>query len=143
MVPAQEVRPALTAVGPHLASESGTPADIGMAPEGPDPLLMACDQEVVQTIMDLRAPSTKALYANRWKIFAEWCRAHKEVPERSSVPMILHFLQPLLERKLSASTLRVGEGGSISAKFTFLLAMASAKHVSELHALSMSATCTC
>ncbi len=41
MVSAQEVRPALTAEGPHLASESRTPAAMDMTPERPDPLLMA------------------------------------------------------------------------------------------------------
>ena len=108
MVPAEEVGPALTAEGPHLAPQTRVPAAMGLALEGPDPPLMACDQEVVQTIVDLRAPSTMALLtANSWKMFAEWCEAHREVPECSSVPMILFFLLSLLERKLSASTLRV------------------------------------
>ena len=80
---------------------------MGLALEGPDPLIMECDQEVVQTIMDSRAPSTRALYANRWKIFAKWCEVQKEKPECSSVPMILRFLQSLLEWKLCASTLGV------------------------------------
>ena len=104
MVPAEEAGPALTAGGPHLATQTRVPAAMGLALEGPDPLIMECDQEVVQTII---APSTRALYANRWKIFAMWCEVQKEVPECSSVPMILRFLQSLLERKLSASTLRV------------------------------------
>ena len=107
MVPAGEAGPALTAGGPHLAPQTRVPAAMGLALVGPDPLIMECDQEVVQTIMDSRAPSTRALYANRWKIFAKWCEVQKEVPECSSVPMILRFLQSLLERKLSASTLRV------------------------------------
>ena len=80
---------------------------MGMAPEGPDPLLEICDQAVVQTIMASRAPSTRALYANRWKSFSEWCDVRGEVPESTSVPFILRFLQSLLDRKLSASTLKV------------------------------------
>ena len=154
--------------------------------------------------MDSRAPSTRALYANRWKMFTKWCEAQREVPECSSVPIILHFLKSLLERKLSASTLRVYVAaissrhvkvdsqtvGShslvtrflkgaqrrnppqavtvpswdlplvlgalrlspfehldpapvkwLSAKVAFLLEIASAKRVSELHALSVSEQC--
>ncbi|KAK0138713.1 hypothetical protein N1851_024747 [Merluccius polli] len=90
-----------------MASEPGTPAVLGTAPEGPDPLLGACDQAVIQTILDSRAPATRALYANRWEIFSEWCSACKEVPASFSVPIILWFLQSLLEKKLSAFTLRV------------------------------------
>lgn len=63
MVPAQEARPALAAGGPHLASEPGTPAVMGIAPEGPDALLSVCDQALIQTIMDSRATSTRALRA--------------------------------------------------------------------------------
>ena len=107
MVPAKEAGPAFTAGGPHLAPQTRVPAAMGLALEGPDTLIMECDKEVVQTIIDSRAPSTRALYANRWKIFAKWCEAQREVPECSSVPVILRFLQSLLEKKLSASTLRV------------------------------------
>lgn len=39
MAPAKEARPALAAGGPHLASEPGTPAAMGVGFEGPDPLL--------------------------------------------------------------------------------------------------------
>ena len=80
---------------------------MGMALEGPEPLLADCDQAVIQTINDSRAPSTRALYANRWKLFSEWCRAHEETPESTSVPVVLRFLQSLLEKGLSVSTLRV------------------------------------
>ena len=177
---------------------------MGMAPEGPDPLLSACDQAVIQTVLDSRAPSTRALYANRWKIFSEWCRACGEVPESSPLPIILRFLQSLLDKGLSVSTLRVyvaaisarhvrvdnqtvgshtlvtrflkgalrrnpprpvkvpswdlplvldalrlppfepleqAELKWSSAKMAFLLALVSAKRVSELHALSVSEAC--
>jgi len=106
MVLAQEARPALAAGGPHLASEPGTPEDMRMASEEPDPLLRVCNQVVIKTVMLSRAPFTRAIYANRWKIFSEWCRAHKEVPGSSSVPIILCFLQSLREKK-ETLTLRV------------------------------------
>ena len=201
--PQQEGSP--VSVGrPHLASVSGTPAAVCMAPEGPEPLLSQCDQDVIQTILDARAPSTRALYANRWKLFSQWCEVNREVPESCSVPVILRYLQSLMEKKLSASTLKVyvaaisarhskvdnqtvgshtlvtrflrgvrrrnplqavrhpswdltlvlealrrppyepmqqSELKWASAKLAFLLAMASAKRVSELHALSVSTQC--
>ena len=43
MVPAEEAGPALTAGGPHLAPQTRVPAAMGLALEGPDPLIMECD----------------------------------------------------------------------------------------------------
>ena len=204
MAAPQQERSPVPVGRPHLASVPGTPAAVRMAPEGPDPLLSQCDQAVIQTILDARAPSTQALYANRWKLFSQWCGVNREVPESCSVPVILRFLQSLMEKKLSASTLKVyvaaisakhskvdnqtvgshtlvtrflrgvrrrnppqavkhpswdltlvlealrhppyeplgqSELKWASAKLAFLLAMASAKRVGELHALSVSTAC--
>lgn len=107
MVPALYARPTRTAVGTHLAPEPLWASAMGMASEKLDRLLRVWDQAVIQIIMDSIVPFTRALYANRWKIFSEWCRVHKEIPESSSVPIILHCWQSLLEKKLSVSTLRV------------------------------------
>ncbi|CAL8272466.1 unnamed protein product [Merluccius merluccius] len=46
-----------------LESDSVTALDV--APEGPEPLVAACDPAVVETILNTRAPSSEALYANR------------------------------------------------------------------------------
>ena len=90
-----------------MAHESGPPAAVRVAPERQDPLLTSCDQSVVRTIFSSRAPSTRLLYANRWKLFSQWCVARGEVPETCSVVVILHFLQSVLDNRRAASTLRV------------------------------------
>ena len=91
-----------------MAHESGAPAVVRVAPESQDPLLTSCDQSVVcSTIFSSRAPSTRLLYANRWKLFSQWCVAWGEVPETFSVVVILHFLQSVLDNRRAASTLRV------------------------------------
>ena len=159
---------------------------------------------VRHTVLNARAPSTRLQYDNRWKLFVRWCRDRSEDPVRCSVPMILEFLQHLLGRGRSPSTLKVYlgaiscchvkvDGGTVgshslvsdfmrgawrlhppksprpppwdlnlvldalcappfepvaraelkwvSCKTAFLLAIASAKRVGELHALSVSDTC--
>ena len=90
-----------------MAHESGLPEAVRVAPERQDPLLTSCDQSVVRTIFSSRAPSTRLLYANRWKLFSQWCVARGEVPETCSVVVILHFLQSVLDNRRAASTLHV------------------------------------
>ncbi len=187
-----------------LAPESRTPTALCLASEGPEPLLRVCDQDVQNTIMNSRAPSTRSAYAYRWKFFSDWCREQRVSPEVCPVPLVLRFLQSLLDENRAASTLRVyvaaisahhvrmdGQPlGShalvtqflrgaqrlrppqsirvpswdlslvlksltlppfeplehsdlkwLSLKTAFLLAITSAKRVSELHALSVNTTC--
>ena len=62
---------------------------------------------MVFTINSSRAPSTNALYANRWKIFTEWCQARGQEPAHCPLPAVLQFLQSLLDRGLTPSTIRV------------------------------------
>ena len=90
-----------------MAHESGPPAAVHVAPERQDPLLTSCDQSVVCTIFSSRAPSTRLLYANRWKLFSQWCVARGKVPGTCSVVVILHFLQSVLDNRRAASTLPV------------------------------------
>ena len=62
---------------------------------------------MVQTLLNARAPSTRALYDNRWRLFCNWCEAQQTDPIRCSVPRLLQYLQTLFDKGLSASTLRV------------------------------------
>jgi len=48
--------------GANLALEPRPAAVMTLASEGPEPLLKACDQTVVQTNLNSRAPSTRSLY---------------------------------------------------------------------------------
>ncbi len=72
-----------------------------------EPLLRVCDQAVQNTIKNSRAPSTRSAYAYRWKFFSDCCREQRLSPEVCPVPLVLRFIQSLLERKRAASTLRV------------------------------------
>lgn len=202
--PSQEKRSPPAVGGSYLAPEPRPPEALCVASEGPEPLFGACDQGVQNTILNSRAPSTRSAYAYRWKLFSEWCSEQAVVPEHCPVPLVLRFLQSLLENNRAAATLRVyvaaisahhvridgQQLGShalvtqflrgaqrlrppqsvrvslwdlglvlksltlppfeplehsdlkwISLKAAFLLAIASSKRVSELHALSVSASC--
>ncbi|XP_077367689.1 uncharacterized protein LOC144011105 [Festucalex cinctus] len=187
-----------------LASRPTAPSRMCLATEGPQPLLTGCTESVTRTILNARAPSTRQQYANRWKLFVTWCGERGVDPVSCSIPTILDFLQSLLDKGRSQSTLKVyvaaisarhvgADGGSVgrhelvslflrgalrlcprpaprvpawdlqlvldglcrppfeplagadllwvSRKTALLLAVASAKRVSDLHALSVSPEC--
>lgn len=62
---------------------------------------------VRRTILNAKAPSTRLLYENRWELFSHWCAAWSEDPGHCGVPIILEFLQSLLDEGRSPSSLRV------------------------------------
>ncbi|XP_077371178.1 uncharacterized protein LOC144014787 [Festucalex cinctus] len=187
-----------------LASRPSAPSRMCLATEGPQPLLTGCTESVTRTILNARAPSTRQQYANKWKLFVTWCGERGVDPVSCSIPTILVFLQSLLDKGRSQSTLKVyvaaisarhvgADGGSVgrhelvslflrgalrlrprpaprvpawdlqlvldglcrppfeplagadllwvSRKTALLLAVASAKRVSDLHALSVSPEC--
>ena len=105
--PPKETGPSLAAGGTRMASESRSPSDLGLATGNQDPLLASCDQSVIDTVLSSRAPSTRSLYANRWKLFSQWCQTQGEVPETCSVAIVLRFLQSVLDAGRCASTLKV------------------------------------
>ncbi len=90
-----------------LTPESRPSTALCLASEGQESLLRVCDQDVQNTIMNSRAPSTRSAYAYRWKFFSDWCREQRVSPEICPVPTVLRFLQSLLEDNRAASTLRV------------------------------------
>jgi len=96
--------------GTHMASESGSPSALGLAIWSQDPLLVSCDQSVIHTVLSSWAPSTRSLYANRWKLFSQWCQTQGEVPENCSVAIIHWHSQSLLDAGRCASTLKVHFG---------------------------------
>lgn len=102
-----EEGPVVTVRREHMASSPGAPPSVPVALEGPDSLLTSCDQAVVQTVLNARATSTRTLYDNRWKLFVSWCESRKVDPERCPVPVLLNYLQDLLEKGLSVSTIKV------------------------------------
>ena len=62
---------------------------------------------MIDTVLSSRAPSTRSLYANRWKLFSQWCQTQGEVPETCTVAIVLRFLQSVLDAGRCASTLKV------------------------------------
>ncbi len=46
---------------------------VGVAPEGAQLIVSGLSTEVAETILQFRAPSTRKLYALKWKLFTSWC----------------------------------------------------------------------
>ncbi len=64
-------------------------------------------ERVLNTISEARAPSTRRLYALKWSVFSTWCLNRGENPSTSELAVVLSFLQELLDKGRSHSTLRV------------------------------------
>ncbi|KAI2661423.1 Transposon Ty3-G Gag-Pol polyprotein [Labeo rohita] len=62
---------------------------------------------VVETLLQSRAPSTRKLYALKWKLFTSWCGRRQQNPVNCPVGSVLEFLQDRLSAGLSHSTLKV------------------------------------
>lgn len=62
---------------------------------------------VVATIQSARASSTRGLYAYKWRAFEQWCQDRHVLPFQCSIVDVLTFLQELLDRGLSFSTIKV------------------------------------
>lgn len=79
---------------------------------GPAPLAyrwepMALSDSVMNTLSQARAPSTQQLYALKWPVFTTWCLTRGVDPVSCDVSLILSFLQELLDKGHSPSTLKV------------------------------------
>ncbi len=62
---------------------------------------------LMASALEVRAPSTRCLYALKWGVFVEWCgQAHID-PATCTVPDVLSFLQYRLDSGLLPSTLKV------------------------------------
>ncbi|KAL0149475.1 hypothetical protein M9458_055263 [Cirrhinus mrigala] len=53
------------------------------------------------------APSTRKLYALKWKLFTSWCGDHQQDPVNCPVGTVLEFLQDRFSAGLAHSTLKV------------------------------------
>ncbi len=97
---------------PNLASKPNGSTLVGMAPAEPVPQQL--DDAVRETLNNARAPSTRANYAIKWRIFSEWCLGTDVDTITCSVPLVLRFLQFQLDQGKVASTIKV-YASSISA----------------------------
>ena len=80
---------------------------MGVAPEGAQFIASGLSTEVVETLLQSRAPSTRKLYALRWKLFTSWCRDRQLDPVNCPVGTVLEFLQARFSAGLTHSTLKV------------------------------------
>ncbi|KAI2645597.1 enzymatic polyprotein [Labeo rohita] len=79
----------------------------GVASEGAHLVASGLSTEVVQTIFQSRAPSTRKLYALKWKLFTSWCGHRQQDPVNCPVGTVLEYLQDRFSAGLAHSTLRV------------------------------------
>ncbi|KAL0149704.1 hypothetical protein M9458_054987 [Cirrhinus mrigala] len=100
--------------GPPLASGRHHPSPspgvvevVGVASEGAHLVASGLSTEVVETILQSRAPSTRKLYALKWKLFTSWCGDHQQDPVNCPVGTVLEFLQDRFSAGLAHSTLKV------------------------------------
>ncbi len=97
----------LTGGGHHLSPPPGVVEAVGVAPEGAQLIASGLSTEVVETILQSRAPSTRKLYGLKWNLFTSWCRDRQLDPVNCPVGPVLEFLQARLSSGLTHSTLKV------------------------------------
>ncbi len=99
--------PSVPSGGLDISPPSRTMETVGLASEGAQLINSGLSTEVVETILHSRAPSTRKLYALKWKIFASWCSDHQLDPVNCPVGTVLEFLQDRFTAGLAPSTLKV------------------------------------
>ncbi len=97
----------LTSRGCHSAPPPGVMETVGVAPEGAQLIASGLPAEVVETILQSRAPSTRKVYTLKWKFFTSWCRARQQDPVNCPVGTVLEYLQARLSAGVSHSTVKV------------------------------------
>ncbi|KAI2667921.1 hypothetical protein H4Q32_004531 [Labeo rohita] len=100
-------RSPLTGRGFHTSPPAGAVEALGVASEGAHLLASSFSTEVGETILQSRAPSTRKLYALKWRLFTSWCGHRLQDPVNCPVGTVLEFLQDRLSAGLTHSTLKV------------------------------------
>ncbi len=97
--------------GPPLSSELD---DMASTARVMDPACVAARWEplvfperILNTMAEARAPSTRCLYALKWAIFSTWCQDRDLDPATSDVSVVLSFMQEMLDKQRSSSTIKV------------------------------------
>ncbi|KAK3556184.1 hypothetical protein QTP70_005577 [Hemibagrus guttatus] len=107
---------------------------LGVAPEGDQFLEAGLSSEVVETLLNARAPSTRKLYALKWRLFSLWCSHREQDPVHCPIGTVLGFLQSCLSRGLSPSTLKVYVA-TIAANHALVLGATLGRHPLVYHFL--------
>ncbi|XP_025763152.1 uncharacterized protein LOC112846942 [Oreochromis niloticus] len=107
----------LAASSPQGSPLSGGRRSVSSAPRSVAPSCLPAERlnliakglppSVIATIQSARASSTRGLYAYKWRAFEQWCQDRHTLPFQCSIVDVLTFLQELLDKGLSFSTIKV------------------------------------
>ncbi len=100
-------RSPLTGGGHAPSPPPGVVEAVCVAPEGAQLIASGLSTEVVETILQSRAPSTRKLYALKWRLFTSWCGDRQLDPVNCPIGTVLEFLQARFSAGLTHSTLKV------------------------------------
>ncbi|XDV47256.1 hypothetical protein PO909_016939 [Leuciscus waleckii] len=99
--------PSVPSRGLDFSPPTGTVEPVGLASEGAQLIESGLSTEVVETILQSRAPSTRKLYALKWRVFTSWCSDRRLDPVNCPFGTVLEFLQDRFTAGLTPSTLKV------------------------------------
>ncbi len=83
----------LTGRGDPCAPPPGVVEAVYVATEGAQLIASVLSTEVVETILQSRAPSTRKLYALKWRLFTSWCGDRQLDPVNCPVGTVLELMQ--------------------------------------------------
>ncbi|XP_061094957.1 uncharacterized protein LOC133126631 [Conger conger] len=98
--------PPVSGGGDHFSSPPKQAAPHGLAPVRSRLVNMGLSKAAVNTIQHARAISTTMAYKGRWEAFETWCLERSQDPLVCPVSVVLNFVQSLLDKGLSLSTIR-------------------------------------
>ncbi len=113
IIPAANSRPVANSIetGPPLPSErhdmASTARTMGPACVAARREPFSLPERVLNTMAEARAPFTRCLDALKWSIVSAWCQDHDLEPVTSEVSVVLSFLQEMLDKQRSSSTIKV------------------------------------
>ncbi len=97
--------------GPPLSSEryamASTARVMGPACVATQQEPFSLPKRLLNTMAEARAPSTRRLYALKWSVFSTWCQDRDFDPVTSIVLVVLSFLEDMLDKPRSSSTINV------------------------------------
>lgn len=95
----------LTAGRSNLTLSGDRSVLMGLAPEREHLERLDRPPEVVRIVQVVRAPSTSASYS-KWFAFQRWCVERDTDPKLCPLPLVLTFLQLLVDKRLALSTVK-------------------------------------
>ncbi|XDV41091.1 hypothetical protein PO909_010017 [Leuciscus waleckii] len=99
--------PSVPSRGLDFSPPTGTVEPVGLASEGAQLIESGLSTEVAETILQSRAPSTRKLYALKWRVFTSLCSDRRLDPVNCPIGTVLEFLQDRFTAGLTPSTLKV------------------------------------